>query len=176
MGRAFLIAVLLVSASAAPAAAQQSSRAHAPAGGMWQSIPYIADATQPSERVEPTTPERAARVAPNSGPKVERPQRKPVAAAAPEPHMGEAAKSRELSRRIEILSPGTKLGEPMADPENPAWRRRRADRAGPDGRDFAVPLDENGQSGLIARGHREDPAWNNPNGNIGATFGLRTRF
>jgi hypothetical protein len=87
-----------------------------------------------------------------------------------------AANSRELSRRIEALSPGTRLDQAISDPANPNWRRPRRARAGPDGRDFSLPFDDEGRSGLIVRGHYQEPAWNNRNGNAGATFGLRTRF
>jgi hypothetical protein len=90
--------------------------------------------------------------------------------------MTAAARARELARRLEALSPGTRLDEPMLDRENPAWRRPRPGRPGPDGNSFSLPFDESGQAGFVARGYREDPRWNNPHGNTGATFGLRTKF
>ncbi|MCW5772040.1 MAG: hypothetical protein KIT16_10430 [Rhodospirillaceae bacterium] len=130
--------------------------------------------------------ERAAKAAPAAGPKA-RPPRHAVAAAAPPPTapasrtagpgpMGPAARASELSRRIGILAPGAKLGEPIFDPDNPPWRRTPADRVGPDGRALALPLDDTGRSGIVARGYREEPSWSNPHGNTGATFGLRTKF
>jgi hypothetical protein len=182
MGRTVLLSLLIVSASALGAAAQQS-RGLTPRGGMWQSVPYADEERERASRLEPSAPAIAAppkikRTAaqPKSMPRT---QRNPVAAATPlaEPaRPGAAAKTRELSRRIEALAPGTKLDQPITDPENPAWRRGQAGRPGPDGRAFAVPLDDSGRSGFIARGFHQDPTWENPRGNTGATFGVRTKF
>jgi hypothetical protein len=90
--------------------------------------------------------------------------------------LGPAARARELSRRIAILAPGMTLGHPVFDPENPPWRHKDLGRAGPDGRAFSMPFDDSGRAGFVARGYREEPSWDNPNGNTGATFGVRTKF
>ncbi|HEY7611110.1 MAG TPA: hypothetical protein VIF14_17920 [Alphaproteobacteria bacterium] len=165
-----------------------------PTGGMWQSIPYTADAgergdapkaggkTGPSaERntaaaVKAVTPKTAT---PKTATPKTHPARHPVAAAATSekaPPVTAAARTRELERRLDALLPGTRLGEPMADPENPSWRRPRPDRAGAENNSLSLPLDEKGLAGLIARGYHVRPDVQNPAGNTGATIGLRTRF
>lgn len=169
---------------AASAAAQQSAqRQLVPAGGMWQSIPYEPRAADRSQRPKTAgavsrQAEKASRFEPAAGPPARRP-RHPVAAAsvsAAAPRMSAAARTRELSRRLEVLSPGTKLGVPMADPENPAWRRPRPGRAAAEGNSLSLPFDEQGQAAFVARGYHVEPNVQNPQGNTGAAFGLRTRF
>lgn len=169
--------------AASAAAPQAAARRLVPAGGMWQSIPHQPQVALGSERPKAGSAvsrraEKAAKAAPAAGPKA-RPPRHPVAAASVSeeaPRMTAAARTRELSRRLEALSPGTKLGEPMADPENPAWRRPRPGRPGPEGNSLSLPLDEKGQAGFVARGYHVQPDAQNPQGNTGATFGLRTKF
>jgi hypothetical protein len=192
MARKLLIAVLLSAAVGIPAAAaqQKSSRPLVPAGGAWQSVPYTtadlftakskprvvavkADRPKPERKIAKAAPAKR-QIA-----KTAATQRHPVPAAsepARPPADTAAARSRELSRRIDVLSPGAKLDEPFADRENPAWRKRAADRAGADGKDFAVPFDDTGKTGIIARGYHQDPAWNNPHGTLGATVGPRLKF
>jgi hypothetical protein len=183
MVRAYLPAVVVFCAGFAAAAAPPS-RPLVPTGGMWQSVPYTADA---GERAEP--PKTAAKAEPNAKPRPEKkaaaapkpqhPPRHPVAAAAPSenaPPTTAAARTRELERRIDALSPGARLGEPLADPENPSWRRARPGRPAGEHNSLSVPFDEKGQAGFIARGYHAQPDVQNPNGNTGATFGLRTRF
>jgi hypothetical protein len=176
LGRALLISVLALGAGAAGAAAQQA-RTLAPTGGMWQSLPPAAAKRDKPQAAKQAGVERKPRRAAKAA--AAKPARKPVAAAAvakDPPRITAAGNARELSRRIEILAPGMKLGQSIHDPENPRWRRPNAGRAGPDGRDFSVPFDDSGRAGIIARGHHEDPSWHNPHGNLGATFGLRTKF
>ena len=188
MGRTVLIALILLSASALAAAAQQS-RGLNPRGGMWQSLPYTDEQRERANRIEPSAPvtvappkiKRVATLEPKSGPpkSVPKTPRHPVAAATPpaEPaRTGAAAKTRELARRLEALSPGSRLDRPMTDSDNPSWRRAEPGRPGAETRTFAVPLDDSGRSGFIARGYHQVPTWENPRGNIGATFGLRTLF
>jgi hypothetical protein len=183
MIRALPITLLVLVAGASGAAAQHKiARPLLPNGGMWQSIPYsVADA-------KPDTPRNAERASPArvvakatmpARLEAQPTARKPVPAAAvpPQPPAETAAaRTKELSRRIGILSPGAKLDEPINDPDNPAWRRRAADRPGVEGRDFSVPIDESGKAGFVARGYRQEPTWSNPNGNTGATVSLRQRF
>jgi len=193
MGRTVLISLVVLSASALSATAQQS-RGLIPDGGTWQSIRYTGEQRERANLLEPSTPalavlpniKRMADLAPKAAPptiaapkKMARTPRNPVAAAMPteEPaHLGAAAKTRELSRRLEALLPGTKLDQPIADPDNPSWRRAQPGRPGPEGNALAFPFDDSGRAGLVARGYHQDPTWENPRGNIGATFGLRTRF
>jgi hypothetical protein len=190
MTRTLTMALLMFAAGASGAAAQQKSpRPLLPAGGMWQSIPHeTAGAERPRQtaKAEPRQkPERAAparitaKATVPARSKAQPAPRNPVPAAAvpsQPPAETAAARTRELARRIGMLSPGAKLDEAIDDPDNPAWRRRPADRPGADGRDFAVPIDDTGKAGFIARGYHQNPAWNNPNGNLGATVGLRQKF
>lgn len=191
MARKLFMALLLIAAAGIPGAAaqQKSAKPLVPAGGAWQSVPYTtADlfTAKPKVRATATKADRAkpvvaiAKSVPSRGvAKASAPQRHPVPAAAEParpPADTAAARSRELSRRIGVLSPGAKLDEPFADRENPVWRKRAADRPGADGKDFAVPLDDSGKTGLIARGYHQDPAWNNTHGALGATVGPRLRF
>ena len=195
MVRKLVIALLLSTAAGIPGAAaqQKSPKPLLPAGGNWQSVPYTTadlftakpkarDAAAKTERVKPAR--IAAKAAKTPAPKREiakaaTPQRHPVPAAsepARPPADTAAARNRELSRRIGVLSPGAKLDEPFTDRENPAWRRRAADRPGADGKDFAVPFDDTGKAGIVARGYHQDPAWNNTHGTLGATVGPRIKF
>lgn len=203
MGRAGIHALVAVLASviagAAIAAAEPArppKRALLPPGGIWQSIPYQAE-SEPSEStpVESLSPPMIAasakpRVAEASraddkpmgakapAPKA-RPARHPVAAAdtaEQAPRSSAAARTKELERRLDVLMPGAKLNETMYDPDNPAWRRARPGRPGGEHNTFSVPFDDKGQSGFVARGYHALPDVQNPHGNTGATFGLRTRF
>ena len=193
MGRACLPAIVAVCASlvlCAGAAAANPARTLVPTGGIWQSIPLKADsgvparsaqanavpALKPASGANARTAAKTAKRAP--APKA-RPPRHPVAAAAvsePAPRTSAAARTKELERRLDVLMPGTKLGEAMADPENPSWRRARPGRPAGERNSFSVPLDDKGQSGFLARGYHALPDVQNPHGNTGATFGLRTRF
>jgi hypothetical protein len=203
MGRACLPAVVAIAAALiAGAAAAQQARPLLPKGGMWQSIPYKAEVEEsvdgpkgpaPASKItaSATTSEKTttATAKPRPAPKPAKiatatppnakPQRKPVPAAAisePPPRAGAAAAARELERRIGILSPGAKLNEPMADPDNPSWRRARPGRPAGEANSLSVPFDEKGQAGFVARGYHQQPDVQAPNGNTGATFGVRTRF
>jgi hypothetical protein len=150
---------------------------------MWQSIPYADERKEPagptkavaSTKPAMAKPVRTVAAARRTAPKS---PRRPVAASTPHepPRTSAGAKARELARPIEALSPGTKLDEPIHDPQNPRWRRPRPSSAGPDGSDLAIPFDDSGRSGFVARGYHTDPNWENPRGTLGATFGLRTRF
>jgi hypothetical protein len=144
---------------------------------MWQSIPY---GEERKESAEPLKPAASTKRAPTSVVRAAAPPkraRRPVAASTPaEPPRTSAAQTRELQRRIEALAPGTKLGRPIVDPQNPHWRRPRPGSTGPDGRDLAMPFDDSGRSGFVARGYHTDPNWENPRGTLGATFGLRAKF
>jgi len=190
MGRACLLAVVALGAALAAGAsatdAKQARRLE-PSGGIWQSIPYKAD-SGPSESVAQPAAARlitaagstklrpAAKAAPLPHAK---PSRHPVAAAAvaeAPPPTSAAARTKELERRLDVLMPGARLGEPMADPENPAWRRAHPGRPAADAQTLSVPFDEKGQSGFIARGYHVEPDAQNTKGHTGATFGLRTRF
>ena len=194
MGRACLPAVVAVCASlalCAGAAAAPPARALVPTGGIWQSIPHKAEREAPGARAKAdiapapklVSANAKARIAakaakPAPAPKA-RPQRHPVAAAAvsePAPRTTAAARTKELERRLDVLSPGTKLGEAMSDPENPSWRRARPGRPAGERNSLSVPFDEKGQAGFVARGYHAQPDVQNPHGNTGATFGLRTRF
>jgi len=191
MARKLVLAVVLAAATGIPGASAQQKSAPplVPAGGSWQSIPFgTADLFKPAPKRQDAArpqngkakPVRAA--AKSTTPPIAKAHaaaRNPVPAAsvpARPPADTAAARSRELSRRIGVLSPGAKLDEPITDSENPAWRRRPVDRPGADGKDFAVPFDDTGKTGLIARGYHQDPAWNNPHGALGATVGPRLRF
>lgn len=183
MLRKLLASALIVTAAGAAAAEPARVRPLLPPGGMWQGIPHAAarEAKPPATKARSELKRKvakAAKAAPAAGPKA-RPPRHPVAAAAapaPPAAPGPAARARELSRRIGILAPGATLDAPIFDRDNPPWRRTRPGSAGPDGRALALPLDETGRSGFVARGYRKEPSWNNPTGNTGATFGLRTKF
>jgi hypothetical protein len=163
-----------------------------PTGGVWQSIPYQAERgseTRPAKRDLETAEKpraavktRAAARATQPNARAERaapPKRQPVAAAAvPEqaPAATAAARAKELERRLDVLMPGTKLGAAIEDPYNPSWRRARPGRPAGESNSLSVPLDEKGQAGFVARGYHAQPDIQNPQGNTGATFGLRTRF
>jgi hypothetical protein len=205
MGRGYVpVVIAICAATIAGGAAAAQQRPLLPAGGMWQSIPYEesldgpkAPSTTTSQKAattgEKVGPAKAAKPAAATNPaavakpvaaakpisaKPKKP-RQPVPAAAvsePAPNSSAAAKTKELERRIGILSPGTKLGEAMADPENPSWRRPRPGRPAGEANSLSVPFDDKGQSGFIARGYHQQPDVQVPNGNTGATFGLRTRF
>ena len=190
MARALTVALLMFVAGASAAVAQQKSAPPPlPAEGTWQSLPHAAAGIErPRQKAKAERrqkPEHAAAVrslAKATAParsKTQPSPRKPMPAAAVParpPAETAAARTRELARRIGMLAPGAKLDEAINDPDNPAWRRRRPDQAGADGRSFAVPIDDTGKAGFVARGYHQDPAWNNPNGNLGATFGLRQKF
>ncbi|MFO0990044.1 MAG: hypothetical protein U1F37_22265 [Alphaproteobacteria bacterium] len=106
-------------------------------------------------------------------------KRNPVAAAAPPaqaPRATAAARAKELERRLDILMPGTKLGETIEDRENPSWRRARPGRPAGESNGLSLPFDESGKSGFLARGYHAQPDPQNAHGSTGATFGLRTRF
>jgi hypothetical protein len=199
MGRACLPAVVaIVAALVTSAAVAQQVRPLLPKGGMWQSIPYEAEesvdgpkgpAAAPKTTASATTSQKIttvtakptakpAKVATATPPNA-KPQRKPVPAAAisePPPRASAAASAKELERRIGILSPGAKLNEPMADRDNPSWRRARPGRPAADGQSLTLPFDDKGQAGFHARGYHAEPDVQNTKGNTGATFGLRTRF
>jgi len=203
MGHTVLIAIVVLGASALGAAAQQS-RSLTPRGGMWQSLPYTDEQRERANGLEPSPPaivappkiKRVAALEPkaallksaapkSAAPKAAAPKtapktpRNPVAAATPPEapaRPSAAGKTRELSRRLEALVPGSRLDQPIADPENPNWRRAHAGSPGAETRTFAVPFDDSGRSGFVARGYHQNPTWENPRGNIGATFGLRTKF
>jgi hypothetical protein len=190
MGRAYYPVIVAICASAiAGGAAAAQQRPLLPPGGMWQSIPYEdsldgpkAPSTTTSQKAEKIGPSlKAVKPAATKPVAVVKPKqpRQPVPAAAvsePAPNSSAAARTKELERRIGILSPGTKLGEAMADPENPAWRRPRPGRPAGEANSLSVPFDERGQSGFIARGYHQQPDVQVPKGNTGATFGVRTRF
>jgi hypothetical protein len=145
-----------------------------PKGGMWQSIPFE---PLPCECVSQV--ERAFDAAPAAGPPRLRSVQSGTTSGAPRtanPPRGERAKAKELARRIAILAPGTTLGQPMADPDNPPWRRINTGRPVPDASGLALPLDDKGRAGIVARGYREEPSWNNRHGNTGAILGVKTRF
>jgi hypothetical protein len=160
---------------------------------MWQSIPYESEAGELRELPKPPNarPQGAAassarlrfahkmsKSAPAAGPSA-RPRRHPVAAATVSeqaPSVGPAARARELERRLDILAPGTKLGERMLDPDNPSWRRPRPGRINAESNSLSLPFDEKGASGFIAQGYHVQPDAQNPRGNTGATVGLRTRY
>jgi hypothetical protein len=197
MGRACFPAVVAACAAlVAAGAVAKEAQPLLPTGGIWQSIPYSAETSEPSEStavpirppkpvattsaptsgIKPRLATKAA--APATAPKPRAP-RHPVAAAAVSeeaPHGTAAARTKELERRLDVLMPGTRLGEAMADRENPAWRRARPGRPTGEANSLSVPFDDKGQAGFIARGYHADPDVQNPNGNTGATFGLRTRF
>src|SRR5262245_22761805 len=123
--RAYLPAMVVVCAGlAGAAAAAQQSRPLVPTGGMWQSIPSTSDAAEPPEASAlPRVETKATVSAKPAAPKLH-PVRHPVAAAATSekaPEATAAARTRELERRLDILSPGTRLGEAITDPENPSW-------------------------------------------------------
>ncbi|MGH7003962.1 MAG: hypothetical protein ACREIP_08445, partial [Alphaproteobacteria bacterium] len=169
MTRTFSAAILILISGATSVAAQQSApHAPLPSGWMWRSTPYTAAMAdrppEPAARVTPARkPERIATTA--SAPARTKPSsRRPVPAAAvpaQPPRQAAAAKTRDLARRIEALAPGTKLDQPMNDPDNPSWRRRHAERAGIEGRDFSMPIDQKGEAGFVARGYHQDPSWYN---------------
>jgi hypothetical protein len=69
-----------------------------------------------------------------------------------------------------VLLPGTRLGEAMADPENPSWRRPRPGRPTSESNSLSLPFDDKGQSGFVARGYHAEPDVQNQRGNTGATF------
>lgn len=198
--------VAVAAALVAGAALAQQARPLLPKGGMWQSIPYKAEIeesvdgpkgpaaapkasattsqkTAPTQKTKivaakPRPAPKPAKVAAAAPPKA-KPQRHPVPAAAvsePPPRASAAASAKELERRIGILSPGAKLNEPMADPENPSWRRARPGRPAADGQSLTLPFDDKGQAGFHARGYHAEPDVQNSKGNTGATFGVRTRF
>ncbi len=201
MGRACLRAVVVVAAGLAVAAGAGPADAKRvrpliPTGGMWQSIPYTSEAADRADSATSSTSSatpraageavaaKVAKSAPAAGakgaalPKARAP-RHPVAAAAPAeeaPRTSAAARAKELDRRIGVLMPGAKLGEPMPDRENPAWRRPRPGRSGAETNSLSLPLDETGKSGFVARGYHTQPDAQNPQGSTGATFGLRTKF
>jgi hypothetical protein len=174
-------------------AAAAPKRPLLPAGGIFQSIPYeesldgakgSSSTSQKTATAETPRPvQKAAKPAAKPAPKPvaakPKPARQPVPAAAvsaPAPSTSAAAKTKELERRIEALSPGTRLGAAMADPENPSWRRARPGRPAGESNSLSVPFDDKGQSGFIARGYHQQPDVQAPNGNTGATFGVRTKF
>lgn len=199
MGRACLQAIFLACAGLASAggvAAAAEARPPLPAGAASRSVPYRADLyaeATPAKPVGATAEKRRAAARPQSKEKprlaakaakqkaahAASAKRHPVAAAAvPEqpPRATAAGRAKELERRLDILMPGTKLGAAIEDRENPSWRRaRRGDPAG-EHNALAVPLDDAGKAGLLARGYHAQPDVQNPHGNTGATFGLRTRF
>jgi hypothetical protein len=174
----------------AGAAVAKPPRPLLPPGGPWQSIPHTSASGAASETDEtaiaPTfAPKPVIKPASSAAPRAAKParaaraQRHPVAAAAvsqPSPPATAAARTKELERRLDVLMPGTKLGAAMSDPENPSWRRARPGRPGSEHNTLSVPLDERGQSGFLARGYHAQPDVQNPHGNTGATFGVRTRF
>ena len=184
MVRACLPALVAVGVGlAAGGTAAQQTRTLVPTGGMRQSIPYVSERAERGEESNASSStlrqaEKSAKSTPASGPKAKAP-RHPVAAAAPAeeaPRASAAARTKELERRLDVLLPGTRLGEPMADPENPAWRRPLPGRPSGEKNTLSLPIDEKGQSGFVARGYNVQPDVQNPHGNTGATFGLRTRF
>lgn len=195
MGRACLPAIVAVCAGlafgAGAADATQARPLLPPPGGLWQSISY------PAERDAESKPASAlgaaakpkgkdqARIAgagaakPNPQPPREVRQRHPVAAAAvPEraPPATAAARARELARRLDVLMPGAKLGENLANPYNPSWRRARPGRPTGESNSLSLPFDDTGKAGFLARGYHVRPDVQNPHGNTGATFGLRQLF
>ena len=191
MGRAGLPAIVaVVAALGAGAAVAKPARPLLPPGGLWQSIPYTSETGAASEAAEtaiaPTfAPKPAPKPARSAAPKsatpaqAARPRRHPVAAAAvsePPPPATAAARKKELERRLDVLMPGARLGATMNDPQNPSWRRARPGRPAGEPNTLSVPLDETGQSGFLARGYHAQPDVQNPHGNTGATFGVRTRF
>jgi len=177
MMRVASFALLFLGASAAGVAAQQKTAPAArSAGSAWQSIPHMAATAErgavtaklkaPAARKSATaSPAKARR---NPAPAAYVPKRAPVDTAA--------ARTRELSRRLDVLAPGAKLGEPMNDPENPSWRRRVRGQATAESRAFSMPLDDSGRSGFVARAYHGDRSWYNTNSSTGATLGIRTRF
>jgi hypothetical protein len=187
----FPVLVVACAALAAGGAEAKETQPLLPTGGIWQSIPYSAEPSEPSDPTAvPTLPPKPVattsakpRLATNAvalatAPKL-RAQRHPVAAAAvsEEAPLGTAAaRTEELGRRLDVLMPGAKLNETIADRENPAWRRARPGRPSGEPNSLSVPFDEKGQASFIARGYHADPDVQNPNGNTGATFGVRTRF
>jgi hypothetical protein len=174
------------------AADAKPARPLLPPGGLWQSIPYApasgASEREPTDETEvaaPQPPATAAKtpIATKTATRAPAPKthsrRHPVAAAAvsePAPPATAAARTKELERRLDVLMPGARLGEAVNDPYNPAWRRARPGRAAGEHNTLSVPLDEKGQSGFVARGYHAQPDVQNPHGNTGATFGVRTRF
>lgn len=190
---------------AAPSDAKQA-RPLLPPGGVWQSVPYQAErdaeskpakaeradaekrrnpdkaraAAKPRAKEKARAAAKAAKPPPKStAQRAAQPKRHPVAAAAvPEQasRTTAAARAKELERRLDILMPGTKLGEAIEDRDNPAWRRARPGRPAGESNSFSVPFDEKGQAGFLARGYHAQPDVQNPHGNTGATFGLRQKF
>jgi hypothetical protein len=183
------VVVAFCTGLAAGGAAAQKVRPLVPTGGMWQSIPYASESPDPGKEstrgIESKASsailrqaEKSAKSTPAAGPKAKAP-RHPVAAAAiseEPPPTTAAARTRELERRLDVLLPGTRLGESMNDPQNPSWRRPRPGRPSGENNTLSLPIDEKGQSGFVARGYNVQPDVQNPHGNTGATIGLRTKF
>ncbi len=142
-----------------------------PPGGHFQSIAYEPERAAQETRQAETSPAKPQQTA--------RPRRHPIPAAAiaePAPAGSAAARAKELERRLDALMPGTKLNTALADRDNPPWRRPRPGSPAGEHNSLSVPFDEAGQSGFLARGYHARPDVQNPHGNTGATFGLRTRF
>ena len=180
MFRGASIALLVLGACAAGAAAQhKTAPAQVSPGSAWQSIPpatrTAAGDTNASKRKSPdrAAAARTAKASPakrlrNPMPAADTPRRAPVETAA--------ARTKEFSRRLDVLAPGAKVDEPMFDAANPSWRRQPDGRAAAESRAFSMRLDESGRSGFVARAYHQDRSWYNTNSSTGATFGLRTRF
>lgn len=190
----------------AGATAAKPARPLVPAGGVWQSIPHTPEAdgapsasdkpafrkapkpaasakprriVQDAKAAKAAKAARAAKAAKIAAPRKVQPQRHPVAAAAvakPPPRDTAAARTKELERRLDVLMPGTKLGAVIEDPHNPSWRRARPGQPAGESNSLSLPFDEKGQAGFLARGYHAQPDVQNPHGNTGATFGLRTKF
>jgi hypothetical protein len=199
MGCACLSAVLAVCAGLAigtVAAKAKEARPLLPTGGVWQSVPYqavrgaeadpakreLAAAERARAAAKPQRKEKSRIAANAAKPKTLRaapPKRRPIAAAAvPEqaPRVTAAARAKELERRLDILMPGTKLGAAIENRDSPPWRRARPGRPAGESNSLSLPFDETGQADFLARGYHAQPDVQNPHGNTGATFGLRTKF
>ena len=199
MGRACIQAVFLICAglaSVAGAASATETRPPVPVGKTWQPVPHRAERNAEAKPAKPVSaaaekrrgaaraqgkdkPRLAAKAAKQKAPHAASAKRHPVAAAAvPEqpPRTTAAGRAKELERRLDILMPGTKLGAAIEDRENPSWRRARPGHPAGESNALSVPLDDAGKAGFLARGYHAQPDVQNPHGNTGATFGLRTRF
>lgn len=167
--------------AAAPCAAEPanilapSDAASAPI--VWEFLASVPD-TKPEPRADNATLELSPKNAPLLAPAARpHPQRRPVAAAAiaaPAPQIRGFASMTELERRLDALMPGTRLGEAIRDAETPAWRRARPGLLGAEHNGLWLSLDD--RAGLFARGYHVQPDAQNPNGNTGATVGVRARF
>lgn len=175
-------AIALCAGFAATSAAAEPANVLAPSEGASSPMAWEFLASVPDTKAEPRAANATLELSPKNAPLLApaarpRPQRRPVAAAAiaaPAPQFRGFASMTQLERRLDALMPGTRLGEAFRDAETPAWRRARPGLLGAEHNGLWLSLDD--RAGLFARGYHVQPDAQNPNGNTGATVGVRARF